>query len=351
MKSIFIVKHASPDKSFELRTLADPEPAAGEVRIKVEASGLNFADVLARMGFYPDAPPLPFVAGYEVVGRIEKIGPNPEAIAVAGGSVRLPKAGDRVLTFTKFGGYSSHTISKSSEIVVIPETLSAGVAAALATQYCTSWIATHEMMRLRKGENVLVHAAAGGVGIGLVQLAKREGCIVFGTVGSSAKEKFVREQGADHVINYKTEDFEEKVRSIVGTRGVDVIFDSVGGRTFSKGMKLLAPAGRMVTFGIANVASPKKNPLRMLTTMVGFGLYHPGMLLSKSQSIIGLNLFKIAQGRPDLIRESLRQVVELTLNGELKPHAGATFRFDQIAQAHELLQSGKSMGKVIITWD
>jgi len=155
MKSIYLVRYGSSDQAFEIREEEDPFPREGEVTLRVEASGLNFADVLARLGLYQDAPKIPCVLGYEVVGRIDRVGSGVERV----------RAGDRVTAFTRFGGYASHVVVDSRAVVSIPEDMDAGVAAALATQYCTAWYAAEEMVRLHKGDHVLIQAAAGGVGI------------------------------------------------------------------------------------------------------------------------------------------------------------------------------------------
>ncbi len=340
MKSIVLVRPGPAHNAFEMRENKTPEPKEGEVRIDVQASGLNFADVLARMGLYPDAPPLPCVLGYDVVGTV----------SAAGAGVEKIRPGDRVVAFTRFGGYASSVIAHSEAAALIPEDMEAGAAAALATQYCTAWYASDEMVRLHPGDRVLVQAAAGGVGQALVQMAKRRGCVVFGTAGSKDKLETLVELGVDHPIHYREQDFETEVRRILGNGGLDVVFDSIGGKTFRKGCRLLAPGGRIVTFGIAQVAGNSRNPFRALRTLIGFGLLHPIPLLSRSQGVIGVNMLRIADEKPKLLRHCLQAVVSLAVKDELKPRVGAVFPAEDVADAHELLASRKSTGKIVLEW-
>ncbi len=340
MKSIVLVRHGPSQNAFEIREGNSPTPGEGEVRIAVQVSGLNFADVLARMGLYPDAPPLPCVLGYDVVGTVD----------AAGAGVEKIKPGDRVVAFTRFGGYASHVVAHAEAVALIPEDMAAGAAAALATQYCTAWYASDEMVRLHPGDRVLVQAAAGGVGQALVQMAKRRGCIVFGTAGSKEKLQLLAELGVDHPIHYRERDFETEVRRVLGEQGLDVVFDSIGGKAFRKGRRLLAPGGRMVSFGIAQAMGATRDPFRILRTALGFGLLLPIPLLTKSQGVIGVNMLRIAEEKPKLLRHCLQAVVSLAVKDELNPRVGAVFPAEQVAEAHDFLGNRKSTGKVVLEW-
>ncbi|MCH8312120.1 MAG: zinc-binding dehydrogenase [Nitrospinae bacterium] len=340
MNSIYLVRYGDSKIAFEMREEIDPLPHESEVLIEVEASGLNFADVLARRGLYPDAPRIPCVLGYEVVGRV---------IAM-GGRVEKLKAGDRVLAFTRFGGYASKVVAHSMATVKIPEEIEAGVAAALATQYCTAWYAAEEMVRLNTGDHVLIQAAAGGVGTALVQIAKRRGCVVYGTASSQTKIDYLESLGVDHPINYLQKDFAREVRSINGKRGLDVVFDSIGGKTFRKGYNLLGSGGRIVAFGVAEMTGNRRNFFRILRTVLGFGFFHGLPLISNSKSVLGLNMLRIAEDRPDVLQRCMRAVVDLTDKGELSPKVGGEYPADQVADAHAFLEMRKSTGKVILRW-
>ena len=341
MKSIYLVRHGSPEQAFEIREEKAPTPNENEVRIQVEASGLNFADVFARLGLYPEAPKIPCILGYEVVGIIDSVGLDVEGF----------NKGERVVAFTRFGGYASCVVSSSNAIVKIPENMDAAIAAALATQYCTSWYAAEEMIRLHKGDHVLIHAAAGGVGTALVQIAKRRGCVIFGTAGSNSKLNLLKEMGVDYPIDYKTTNFDKEVFKVLGKKGLDVVFDSIGGKVFKKSMKLLSPGGRIVLFGVAQMAGQRRNIFRSFKTLIGFGIWTPLLFLIKSYSLIGVNMLQIADHHPDRLKRCIENVLDLTLRNELAPKMGHEFPVEKISEAHDYLGMRKSTGKIIIKWN
>jgi NADPH:quinone reductase-like Zn-dependent oxidoreductase len=340
MKSIYLVRCGDSNTAFEMREENDPLPREGEILIEAEASGLNFADVLARRGLYPDAPRMPCVLGYEAVGRVIAVGDGVEKLS----------AGDRVLAFTRFGGYASKIAVNSAAAQKIPEEMDAGVAAALATQYCTAWYAAEEMVRLKTGDRVLIQAAAGGVGTALVQIAKRRGCVVFATASSPAKLEYLNSLGVDHLINYRQKDFAKEVRSICGDRGMDVVFDSIGGKTFRKGYDLIGSGGRIVAFGVAGMTGSRWDIFRVLRTVLGFGFLHGLQLISNSKSVLGVNMLRIAENRPDILQGCMRAVVDLAEKGELSPQMGGEFPAGRVADAHAFLEMRQSTGKVILRW-
>ncbi len=340
MKAIYLVCHGDSKTAFEMREEKDPLPAEGEVLIEVEVSGLNFADVLARWGLYPDSPKIPCVLGYEVVGRV----------VAAGNGIEKLSAGDRVLAFTRFGGYASKVAVSAMAVAKISEEMDAGVAAALSTQYCTAWFAAEEMVRLFPGDHVLIQAAAGGVGTALVQIAKRRGCVVFGTAGSPAKLDYLKEIGVDHPINYRQKDFAKEIRSICGDRGLDVVFDSIGGKTFRQGFNLLTSGGRIVSLGVAGMTGSRLDFLRILRTVLGFGFFHGLQLLSNSKSVLGVNMLRIVEDKPEGLQRCIRTVLDLAEKGELSPKVGGEYPAEKIAEAHEFLGMRKSTGKVILKW-
>jgi NADPH:quinone reductase-like Zn-dependent oxidoreductase len=341
MKAVVLVRYGAADQAFELRELPTPEPGPGQLRVAVEAFGLNYADVSARQGTYQDAPPIPCVIGYEVIGRVEALGP-----AVTG-----PQAGSRVTGFTRFGGYATHAVTDARAVAPIPDGMDAGVAAALPTQYGTAYHCAEEMVRLHPGDHVLVHAAAGGVGTALVQLCKRRGCIVYGTAGSEDKLRYLRGLGVDHPINYRTIDFADAVRRIRGSDGLDVIFDSLGGASVRKGLQLLAAGGRMVCLGAASRATGRVQVLHDLPFALSFGFQHPIGLMINSKSIIGVNMLRLSDQRPLALQRCLEAVVRLALDGEVQPTVGGRFTVDAIAKAHAFLEGRGSIGKVVVTWN
>ena len=341
MKSIYLVRHGSPEQAFEIREEKAPTPNKNEVRIQVEASGLNFADVLARLDLYPVAPKIPCVLGYEIVGTIDSVGLD----------VKGFNTGDRVVAFTRFGGYASCVVASSKAITKIPDKMDATIAAALATQYCTAWYAAEEMIRLHKGDHVLIHAAAGGVGTALVQIAKHRGCVIFGTAGSNSKLDLLREMGVDYPIDYKTTNFDKEICKVLDKKGLDVVFDSIGGKVFKKSMKLLSPGGRIVLFGVAQMAGQRRNIFRSLKTLIEFGIFTPLLFLIRSHGLIGVNMLQIADHQPDILKRCMKNVLDLTIQSELTPQIGHEFPADKISEAHEYLGMRKSTGKIIIKWN
>jgi len=338
MKAITLVRHGAAKNAFEIREIQQPVPTPTQVLIHVESFGLNFADVLARHGKYKDAPPLPAVLGYEVVGTIKSIGKEVTSLNI----------GDRVTAFTRFGGYAEYAVTESMAVAKIPAGLDSGIAAALATQFGTAWFCAEEMVQLHAGDQVLIHAAAGGVGTALTQLCKRKGCIVYGTGGSEDKLKYIRSNGADHAFNYKTQDFMAEIRKL-NRVGPDVVFDSIGGMTFKKSLALLSAGGRIITYGAAEQME-KKNIFGTLKMLFDFGFTNPVFLLMKSKSILGVNMLRVADERPDILERCLKQVVDLALKNEIHPIVGGRFKAEQIAEAHSFLESRQSTGKIILTW-
>jgi NADPH:quinone reductase-like Zn-dependent oxidoreductase len=304
----------------------------------VEAFGLNFADVIARHGKYKDAPPMPAVLGYEVVGRIEAVDKE----------VTHLQPGQRVTAFTRFGGYAEYAVTDAKATARIPDDMDAGVAAALATQYCTAWFCVEEMVHLHPGDQVLVQAAAGGVGTALTQLCKRRGCVVYGTGGSEEKLAYITSNGADHAINYNTQDFAEEIRKI-SKRPIDVVFDSIGGTVFRKSKSLLGAGGRIIGYGAAEQME-KKTIFGTIRLLFDFGFTNPVFLLMASKSVLGVNMLRVADERPDVIQRCLQSVVALATVKEIQPHVGGRFKSTEIAEAHAFLESRKSTGKIIVTW-
>jgi NADPH2:quinone reductase len=340
MKALVLVRHGEARQAFELREQPAPEPRAGEVRIAVEAFGLNYADVSARQGTYADAPPIPSVIGYEVVGRIDGMGDG----------VTSWSEGQRVAALTRFGGYATTAVTDARAAVSIPEDMDVGIAAALPTQGCTAYFCAEEMVRLHPGDHVLVQAAAGGVGTLLVQLAKARGCIVYGTAGSDAKLDYLRQHGVDHPINYRREDFAETVGRLRGAAGLDVVFDSLGGSAVRKGLKLLGAGGRIVCFGAAEREAGSMQIVRDVRFAASFGFPHPIALLMGSKSILGVNMLRIADHRPEVLGRCMQAVARLVADGTLRPAVGGRFTADRIAEAHDFLGGRGSTGKVVVTW-
>ena len=342
MKAAVLIKNANPEQAFDLREMPNPVPKANEVLVAVQAFGLNFADVVAMRGQYQDCPPLPTVIGYEVVGTVEQLGEGVTHVAL----------GDRVVAFTRFGAYATKVVARSEGVVKIPDsnTMSNGVAAALATQYCTAYYAACVAINLQKHDHVLIHAAAGGVGTALVQLALAAGCTVYGTVGSEEKISLITKQGVHHAINYNKRDFVSAIKELAPNGKVDVIFDAVGGASVRKGMGLLASGGRMVCYGAASMSQKSKNIFKTIKSAAGFGIYHPAQFMMRSISLIGVNMLRIADNRPQILQHCLQQVTQLAANGVLKPIVGGVFPIKELPDAINKLENRQTVGKIVVEW-
>jgi NADPH:quinone reductase-like Zn-dependent oxidoreductase len=339
MKAAVLVKNGKAATAFEIREVTKPQPGEEEVLIKVAAFGLNFADVMARNGMYKEAPPLPAILGYDVAGYVEAVGAKVTAL----------KPGDRVAGMTRFGGYAEYAVTKASAVAVIPADMDMAAATALATQYCTAYYLAAEVTNLYKDDKVLIQSGAGGVGTALIQFAKYKGCEIFSTAGSDEKLDYLSSLGVQHPINYTTQDFEAIIKNSTASKGVDVIFDAVGGSSVKKGFRLLAAGGRLLCYGAADMSG--KNIFGKINAALGFGFYHPLMLMMPSKAIIGVNMLRIADEKPAVIQRCLQAVVKLTSDGIFKPVLGKSFSVTAIGEAHEYLEKRKSTGKVAVLWE
>lgn len=338
MRQIWIGKSGAPEV-LEVRDAPDPEPGAGELRIRVHASGINFADILGRMGLYPDLPPLPVVVGYEVAGRVDAAGPGADARWL----------GREVLAMTRFGGYADVVCVPEIQVFARPGGMSAEQGAAIPVNYFTAWQLVVVMGSLKAGETMLVHSAGGGVGIAATQIARHIGATVIGTA-SAAKHAALQALGVDHLIDYRNEDFEARAREITGGRGVDLILDAVGGDSFKKGYRLLAPTGRLGMFGISAAATGKTASMAsLLRTVAGMPWFQftPLALINANKGVFGVNLGHL-WGEAGRIRGWADQLLGLWEKGVVRPQISRTFRFDDAAAAHHYIQDRRNIGKVLL---
>lgn len=339
MKAIYVVEHGEAADAFEFRETPKPVPKAGEVLIKVEGFGLNFADVMARKGMYRDAPPLPSIIGYDVCGTVDRVGNN----------VQNVREGDRVTAMTRFGGYAEYAITDSRACAKIPARLNTAEATALTTQYCTAYYCAAEMVQLHEGDRVVIHSAAGGVGTALVQYAKHKGCEIFATTGSASKIDAIKASGAQDVINTAEIRFEDYILDQTKGEGADVIFDAVGADFIRRGIKVLAAGGRIVCYGAAQM-SDSRNIFFQLTKAIQFGIYHPAVFMLNSKSLIGVNMLRIADHKPLVLQRCLENVVRLVEEGIFSPQVGKIFKAEEIADAHNFLEQRRSTGKISCNW-
>lgn len=315
-------------------------PGPDEIAIEVKACGVNFADVLMRMGMYPEAPKLPFVPGYEVAGIVRVVGSN----------VKELKVGDRAMSAAHFGGYTSFAIVEADKALPIPDHMSFEEGAAALVNFMTAWVALHEMARIRAGDNVLVHGIAGGVGLAALQIAKNAKCKVFGTAGSQEKLDYVKEQGLDYGINYRQTDFVQDIRLNVDRRPMDVILDPLGGDNIAKDRKVMKPTGKVIVYGMANaVKGEKQNKLFALVT--GLKMFHINImgLFAQNHGIFGLNILRLWK-YPVMraVGESLLAEFEAK---RLHVTISETFPLSKAGEAHRYLQNRKNIGKVVLNVD
>jgi NADPH:quinone reductase-like Zn-dependent oxidoreductase len=337
MKAFFLTTYSDAHTAFELRGSLDHPPGQNEVAIAVDYFGLNFADVLARRGLYREAPPLPYIPGYDVTGRIVDLGSG----------VSDQWLGKRVVALVRFGAYASRCVASISGCVEIPEEMPAADACALGTQYCTAYYAACYASNAFPGDRVLVHAAMGGVGIALVQLLKWKGCIVYATAGSDDKVEQLRAMGIQ-AINYIACDYAEELEKLLNGQRLDACFNSIAGDTFRKDMRLLGAGGKLVLYGFAQRAGKKGGKWATLRLLWDMGVVMPILLMATSKSIVGVNMLKIADHRPLVIQHCLSELVKLWKQGVIRPVAGGVFEAHELAKAHELLESRSSVGKLIV---
>lgn len=340
MKAAVLTANGDPYKAFRLQEMPDPLLSDTQVLVEVDSFGLNFADVVARLGQYQDCPPLPTIIGYEVVGRVADWGKKVSGL----------QKGTRVVAFTRFGGYASKVATEAAAVVPIPDNMPDGEALALCTQYCTAYFAAEYITQLHEGEHVLVQSAAGGVGTALVQLAKLKGCIVYGTAGSDDKMAYLKAQGVDLAINYRDEDFAKVIAQIAPNGKLDVIFDAVGGSAVRKGIQLLDAGGRMVCYGAASMSDRKHNLLKTAKSALEFGLYHPAQFMMSSRSLLGVNMLRVADHKPLILQKCLQAVVKMAIEQKIKPTVDSIYPIEQLPEAHEKLEFRRTIGKVAIKW-
>jgi synaptic vesicle membrane protein VAT-1 len=338
MRQIWIPK-SGPPEILIVKEAPDPHPAVGELRIRVEANGVNFADIMGRLGLYPDLPRMPVVPGYEVAGRVD----------AAGAGVDAGWIGRDVFASTRFGGYADVVCAPQAQVFPRPSNMSAQEGASIPVNYLTAWQLIVVMGGLKAGETVLIHSAGGGVGIAATQIAKHIGATVIGTA-SAGKHEELRALGVDHLIDYRTEDFEERARQITGGRGVELILDAVGGDSLKKGYRLLAPTGRLGIFGASSAATGKaRGYLGMASMLVNtpWVQFNPLSLMNANKGVFGVNLGHL-WGEFDRMRGWMDQLMGLWENGVIKPRIARVFSFDEAPAAHHFIQDRKNIGKVLL---
>jgi NADPH2:quinone reductase len=338
-KAFLLTKNGKPEDAFELSDVTLPALQNDEVMISVTAFGLNYADVMARNGLYRECPPLPTTIGYEVVGSINAVGNQKYNHLL----------GKKVVAFTRFGGYAKHVITKTYAFAEIDD-YDEHKALCLATQYVTAYYMSYYITTIQENENVLIHAAAGGVGTALIQLLKHKKARIIAKTGSDEKIAYLRDLGIADIINYRKEEYSAACRKLLKNERLDVSFNPVAGATFKKDMKLLGSGGRMILFGGSERSGKKFGFFSTLNFVWKMGMVLPIALMMRSKNILGVNMLKMADNKPIVLQNCLSACVKLALEGKIDPQVGAVYEYTKLADAHAFLESGRSTGKIVVKW-
>jgi NADPH:quinone reductase-like Zn-dependent oxidoreductase len=342
MRAVVLTGTGGPEV-LQVQERPDPPVGPGQIRVAVRAAGINFADTLARVGLYPDAPKTPCVLGYEVAGEVESVGEG-----VSGWQL-----GDRVIAGTRFGGQAELVTVAAEQALPLPDRLSFEQGAAFPVNYGTAYAALILMGSLRRGDRVLIHAAGGGVGISATQIARNAGAAQLIGTASPGKHDAIRAQGITHAIDYRNDDFEAEVMRITNGEGVDLVMDALGPTSFRKDYRLLRSGGRLVMYGLSessdngarNIPATLKSLVKMpLATMPWWKSL---MMMNENKGVFGLNMLSWwdREGNLDRVTEPLMADLEA---GRLEPVVAEAFPFDRAGDAHEFIAQRRNVGKVVL---
>jgi NADPH:quinone reductase-like Zn-dependent oxidoreductase len=331
MRAVVITRHGPPEVLQVQECPSPGAPGEGQVLVDVRAVGVNFAETMARIGLYPDAPKPPCVVGYEVAGTVASVGPGVEGIA----------EGDRVMAGTRFGGYAEQVLVSAGDVIPLPDRLSFEQGAAIPVNYSTAWAGLVRYGSLEPGERVLIHAAAGGVGISAIQIARKQGAEVWGTA-SASKHETIRELGCEHTLDYRAKGWEK------GLPPFDLVMDAIGGPSFRTSYNLLRPGGRLVAFGASSVTSgEKRNLLTAAKSVIRMPRFNLVKQMSESKAVIGLNMLRLWDDRKTLDPwiDPLRALMD---DGTIDPVVAEAFPFDRAPDAHRMIAERRNVGKVVL---
>ncbi|MCI0514912.1 medium chain dehydrogenase/reductase family protein [candidate division KSB1 bacterium] len=336
MRQIVITRQGGPEV-LQIRELPTPEPKANEVRIQVKAAGINFADILARQGLYPDAPPLPCVVGYEVAGVVSQVGR----------AVAREWEGQSVLALTRFGGYSDQLVVPVEQVFQIPVGLDFKHAAAIPVNYLTAYQLVVVMGSLKAGETILIQNAGGGVGLAALDLARQIGATTYGTA-SPHKHDFLRQRGLNFPLPYHSPDWFTEVQRLTEQRGIDLILDPIGGRNVRLSYRSLRSTGRLGMYGVSAASGKRGWPwVRLLRVVLPMPWFHPVGLMNANKGVFGANLGHLWH-EIEKVREWMRAILQGVQTGALRPHVDRGFPFTAVAEAHTYMEKRQNLGKVIL---
>lgn len=340
MRALVNIKAGGPEV-LQVQQRPDPLPQPGQVLVRVKRAGLNFADISARVGLYPDAPKFPMVMGYEVSGVIEALG----------NGVTTFSKGDRVVSMCRFGGQAELVAIPETQVRKIRDGLGFDEAAALPVNALTAFHMLRWVAPIQPGMTVLIHMAAGGVGLLAIQLCKAVSNITIIGTSSAAKHDFLKAQGVHHCIDYRTKDYAKEVMELTRGRGVDRVLDALGGPDWEKGYNLLKPGGHLHCFGWANMVDGKTRSLfTVVSQFLKLKKYSPMELMDKNRGVSGTNMGHL-WGEVELMAHHLDKVLELNAEGKLTAHVDRVFPLDKAGEAHQYVQDRKNVGKVLLACD
>ncbi len=336
MKQILITKAGAPDV-LQLQEVETPKPKTDQVQIDVRAAGINFADILARKGMYPDAPKIPCVVGYEVSGVVSAVGDN----------VDESWLGKEVLSLTRFGGYSDVVNVPAHQIFEKPDALTFEQAASIPVVYLTAWQLLVSMGGLQKGETALVHNAGGGVGLAALDIIKHSGGTAIGTA-SARKHEFLKNRGYDVLIDYRTQDWLAEVMTYTDGKGVELIIDPIGGDNWTKSFKALRATGRLGMFGISSATEAAGGKVfGLLKVVLSMPKFSPIPLMNDNRGVFGVNLGHMWH-EPEKVDVWFETILNGVRDGWVRPQVDKVFAFEKAAQAHQYIEDRKNIGKVIL---
>lgn len=336
MRQIVTTRNGGTDV-LQVQDVPDPQAGAGEVVVAVKAAGLNFADILARQGLYPDAPKKPCVMGYEVAGVVEAVGPGVDSEILG-----LP-----VVAMTRFKGQSERVVVAESQLFEKPQSLTFEQAAAIPVNYLTAYALLVAMGGLQKGESVLIHNAGGGVGLAALEIAKKIGATTYGTA-SPSKHEFLRARGLDHPIDYRTQDWLPVLQELTDGRGVELVIDPIGGAHWKKSYAALRHTGRLGMFGVSSAsADGLTGKLKLVKAALQMPRFHPLGLLNKNRGVFGLNLGHMWH-EPEKVMKWIAVLMDGVAEGWIRPHVDKVFPFSEVGEAHAYMEARKNIGKVIL---
>jgi NADPH:quinone reductase-like Zn-dependent oxidoreductase len=324
----------------EVQEVPDLKPKKGELLIKVKAAGLNFADILARKGQYPDGPSKPCVMGYEIAGIVKEVGDG----------VSEEWLDQEVIGLCRFRGQADQVVLKEMQVYPKPEKLSFAEAATLPVNYLTAWVLIVTMGSLSEGESILIHNAGGGVGLAQLDIARALGAKTYGTA-SSRKHEFLKKRGLNHAIDYRNKDWFDEIMKLTDNRGVDLITDPLGGKEWKRSYRALRATGRLGMFGISTASTDSGGGLKakwnLIKTVISMPTFKPLSLLDKNRGVYGVNLGHLWH-EPEKAKSWMMEILKGVDEGWINPHVDSTFPLEQAADAHRYMEERQNIGKVIL---